>query len=161
MLAHMPFPDLTKLQDLIPILVFLLPGFVSTGIVSLMVVRKPQEVFSRVVEAVIFTATNLAVFFIAKAILSRIAVLSVTFKHFLTVDSHRFFTAGNLTMLALYAVGIGLVLRPITSGYSEFFDGQRSLTKARNPLSGWMCLSNNVIATPSCTLKMDVGSLVG
>jgi hypothetical protein len=108
-LAHMPFPDLTKLQDLIPILVFLLPGFVSSGIVSLMVVRKPQEVFSRVVEAVIFTAMNLAVFFIAKAILSRIAVLNVTFKHFLTVDSHRFFTAGNLTMLGLCAVGIGLV----------------------------------------------------
>jgi hypothetical protein len=104
-----PFPDLTKLQDLIPILVFLLPGFVSSGIVSLMVIRKPQEAFGRVVEAVIFTALNLAVFFIAKAALSRLVALNVTFKHLVTVDSHRFFTAGNLTLLGLCAVGIGLV----------------------------------------------------
>lgn len=103
-----PFPDLTKLQDLIPILVFLLPGFVSSGIVSLLVIRKPQEAFGRVVEAVIFTALNLAVFFVAKAVLARLAALNLTLRHFLTIDSHRFFTAGNLTLLGLCAAGIGL-----------------------------------------------------
>jgi len=71
--------------------------------------RKPQEAFGRVVEAVIFTALNLAVFFIAKAVLSRLAALNVTLRHFLTIDSHRFFTAGNLTLLGLCAAGIGLV----------------------------------------------------
>jgi Family of unknown function (DUF6338) len=104
-----PFPDLTKLQDLIPILVFLLPGFVSSGIVSLLVIRKPQEAFGRAVEAVIFTALNLGVFFVAKTILVHLVSLNVTFKHLLTVNSHDFYTAGNFILLGVCAVGIGLV----------------------------------------------------
>lgn len=97
------YSDLKELPDLIPILAFLLPGFVSSGIVSLLVIRKPQEVFVRVLEALIFTTLNLAVFFSAQSYLSthKIPVL--------TVDSGHFFTAGNLTLLAFCAVGIGLI----------------------------------------------------
>jgi uncharacterized protein DUF6338 len=104
-----PFPDLTKFQDLIPILVFLLPGFVTSGIVSLLAVRKPQEAFGRTVEAVIFTALNLFVFFIAKEVLSHLASQNVTFRHVFAIDGHHFFTAENLTLLGLCALGIGLV----------------------------------------------------
>jgi len=45
-----PFKDLNELQDLIPVLVFLLPGFVAAGIVALLVVRKPAEPFGRVIK---------------------------------------------------------------------------------------------------------------
>jgi Family of unknown function (DUF6338) len=96
-----PFEDLTKLKDLIPILVFLLPGFVSTGIVSLLVVRRPVEPFARVVEAVIFTTINLIVF----AVLKRLLALAP----FLTIHSRNFFTAGNLALMGFCAVLVGLV----------------------------------------------------
>jgi tetrahydromethanopterin S-methyltransferase subunit C len=95
-----PFEDLTKLKDLIPILVFLLPGFVSTGIVSLLVVRRPVEPFARVVEAVIFTTINLIVFAVLKRLLAHIP--------FLAIHSKSFFTAGNLALMGFCAVLVGL-----------------------------------------------------
>lgn len=96
-----PFKDLNELKDLIPVLVFLLPGFVSAGIVALLVIRKPSEPFSRVIEAFIFTMINLALFTILKSVVTRIPGLRV--------NSQDFFTAGNLSIMTLCAVLVGLV----------------------------------------------------
>jgi hypothetical protein len=95
-----PFKDLNEVKDLIPVLVFLLPGFVSAGIVALLVIRKPAEPFSRVIEAFIFTMINLALFTSLKSLLTRIPGLKVS--------GHDFFTSGNLTIMTLCAVLVGV-----------------------------------------------------
>jgi hypothetical protein len=40
-----PIKDLNEAKDLIPVLVFLLPGFVSAGIVALLVIPKAGRAF--------------------------------------------------------------------------------------------------------------------
>ena len=96
-----PFKDLNELKDLLPVLVFLLPGFVSAGIVALLVVRKPTEPFNRVIEALIFTMINLALFTFLKSLLVRIPGLHV--------NRTDFFTAGNLGLMTFCAVFVGFV----------------------------------------------------
>lgn len=95
-----PFKDLTEFKDLTPVFVFLLPGFVSAGIVALLVIRKPAEPFSRVVEAFIFTMINLALFTSLRSLVTRIPGLKI--------NSYFFFTSGNLLTMALCAVIVGL-----------------------------------------------------
>ena len=89
------------LRELLPILVFLLPGFVSSGIVEMLVVRKSRETFDKCVEALIFTTINLAVFFIARWLLELIPHV-----HF---GKDNYFTAGNLTLMTASSVAIGIV----------------------------------------------------
>jgi hypothetical protein len=96
-----PFKDLNEAKDLIPVLVFLLPGFVSAGIVALLVIRKPAEPFSRVIEAFIFTMLNLALFTVLKSLVTRIPGLKL--------NNHDFFTSGNLLIMTACAVLVGIV----------------------------------------------------
>jgi Family of unknown function (DUF6338) len=95
-----PFKNLKELSDLIPVLVFLLPGFVSSGIVALLVIRKPAEPFGQVIEAFIFTMLNLALFTVLRSVVMRIPGLRL--------NNRDFFTSGNLLMMTFCAVVVGL-----------------------------------------------------
>ena len=95
-----PFKDLKDLNDLLPVLLFLLPGFVSAGIVGLLAVRKPVEPFSRVIEALIFTMLNLVLFTVIKRLVTKVCHMKL--------DEKDFFTAGNLLILSACALAIGL-----------------------------------------------------
>lgn len=90
-----------KLKDLIPVLLFLLPGFVSAGIVEMLVVRKSKDTFGRIVEALIFTVFNLVVFTVFRSLLEHIPLLRF--------DHSNFFTAGNTLLMTACALGIGLL----------------------------------------------------
>lgn len=56
--------DVNDLKDLIPILVFLLPGLLTAGVVEILVVTRKKDVFDRVVQALIFTFVNLVCYFV-------------------------------------------------------------------------------------------------
>ncbi len=60
---------MNEVKDLFPILLFLLPGFVTVGILEVLCVRKAKDVSGRVVEALIFTMLNLACFLAARRVL--------------------------------------------------------------------------------------------
>lgn len=89
-----------EIKDLFPIVLFLLPGFVSVGVLEILCVRKPKGVFERVVEALIFTMLNLAFFLVARALLELFP--SIKFDH------EQFLTAGNISLMAGCALGIGV-----------------------------------------------------
>ncbi len=88
------------LNDLLPILVFLLPGFLSSGIVSMLVVRKPRETFDKCIEALIFTTINLAVFAVGRS--------GMEMTKWVSFDRRDFFSAGNLSLMTAVSVFIGL-----------------------------------------------------
>jgi hypothetical protein len=96
-----PFKDLKELKDLIPVLVFLLPGLVSTGIVSLLVFRKPVEPFTRVIEAFIFTMINLVLFAVVRQLVANIPGVQL--------GNDSFFTTVNLSIMTICSVLLGLV----------------------------------------------------
>ena len=94
------FKDLKDFKDFLPVFAFLLPGFVSTGIASMLMVRKPVQPVSRLVEALIFTTLNLVAFTVLRRLVKHVTHLKI--------DSHNFFSAGNLTLAFLCALAIGL-----------------------------------------------------
>ena len=89
-----------EVKDLFPILLFLLPGFVSVGVLQILCVRKSKDVFERIVEALIFTMLNLASFLVIRALLE--LVPNTKFDH------EEFLTAGNVSLMAVCALGIGV-----------------------------------------------------
>jgi hypothetical protein len=91
-----------EVNDLFPILLFLLPGFVSVGILEVLCVRKSKDVFERVIEALIFTMLNLACFLVLRSLLERLPRLQ--FAH------DQFLTPGNISLMALCAFAIGIVV---------------------------------------------------
>jgi hypothetical protein len=93
--------EIDKLTDLVPILLFLLPGFVSVGILEVLCVRKAKDVFGRIIEALIFTMLNLACFLVCRGFLEK--CLRVKFDH------GQFFTTANVTLMAICAIGIGVI----------------------------------------------------
>jgi hypothetical protein len=93
--------EIDKAKDLVPILLFLLPGFVSVGILEILCVRKTKDAFGRIVEALIFTMLNLACFLISRAFLETISCIKF--------DHREFFTTGNVSLMAACAIVIGLI----------------------------------------------------
>jgi hypothetical protein len=93
--------ELDKVTDLFPILVFLLPGFVSVGVLEILCVRKTKDVFGRIIEALIFTMLNLASFLVVRALLEKCP--RIRFSH------EQFFTPGNIGLMAGCALTIGVV----------------------------------------------------
>jgi Family of unknown function (DUF6338) len=91
---------MNEIKDLFPILLFLLPGFVSVGVIEVLCVRKAKDVFGRVVEALIFTMLNLASFLVVRSLLE--LVPEIKFGH------DQFFTPGNVSLMALCALIIGI-----------------------------------------------------
>jgi hypothetical protein len=94
--------ELDKISDLIPILLFLLPGLVSTGVVNALVIRKPKDVFDKVVEALIFTMFNLALFVLTRWILEQFPKV-----HF---DRDDFYSVGNISLITACSITLGLVI---------------------------------------------------
>lgn len=90
-----------EVKDLFPILLFLLPGFVSVGILEILCVRQSKDIFGRIVEALIFTMLNLACFLVIRSLLEIIP--RVQFDH------AQFVTAGNVALMAMCAFAIGIV----------------------------------------------------
>jgi Family of unknown function (DUF6338) len=102
--------EIDKVNDLFPILLFLLPGFVSVGVIEVLCVKNPKDVFGRVVEALIFTMLNLAGFLACRALLEKIP--RVKFDH------AQFITPGNVSLMALCAAVIGVtVAAEINNGW--------------------------------------------
>lgn len=93
--------EIADVKDLFPVLLFLLPGFVSVGIVEVLCVRKAKDVFGRIVEALIFTMLNLACFLLSRALLESIP--------WVKFDHDEFFTTGNVTLMAVCAICIGVI----------------------------------------------------
>jgi len=92
-------PD--KFSALIPILLFLLPGLVTAGLVNALVVRKPKDAFDKVIEALIFTMLNLALFVIVRWLLERLPKI-----HF---DRDNFYTVENISLIAACSITVALV----------------------------------------------------
>ena len=94
--------ELDKISDLIPMLFFLFPGLVSTGVMNALVIRKPKDVFDKVVEALIFTMFNLTLFVLMRWILERIPDV-----HF---DRDDFYTVGNISLITACSIALALVM---------------------------------------------------
>jgi len=88
-----------EVKELVPILLFLLPGFVSVGILEILCVRKAKDVFGRVVEALIFTMLNLASFLVLRSLLEYVGA---KFSH------DQFLTPSNVALMTLCALAIGI-----------------------------------------------------
>lgn len=89
-----------EIKDLFPILLFLLPGLVSVGVIQILCIRKQKDAFERVIEALIFTMLNLAAFLISRAALERFPEIKF--------DHVEFLTAGNVGLMAFCAIAIGV-----------------------------------------------------
>lgn len=92
--------DFKELKDIIPILIFLLPGFLTGKMLDLLVVAKQKDVFDRIVQAFVFTFINLLCFSVVRWLLESFSPL--------TFDRVQFFTVGNLLITIFCAVGIAL-----------------------------------------------------
>lgn len=122
---------MTEVKDLFPILVFLLPGFVSVGVIEILCVRKPKDAFERVIEALIFTLLNLAGFLIIRALLERVP--NIRFDHL------EFLTAGNVGLMAFcaLAIGVGFAAEINHEWLLGFLNNQIHLTRKTAKPSTW------------------------
>lgn len=93
---------MNEVKNLFPILLFLLPGFVSVGVIEILCVRKSKDAFERVIEALIFTMLNLAGFLIVRALLELYP--NIRFDHV------EFLTPGNVGLMAFCSLAIGVGL---------------------------------------------------
>ena len=93
--------DFTELKEIIPILIFLLPGFLTGKMLDLLVVAKPKDVFDRIVQAFVFTFINLLCFSVVRWLLEKFSGHQF--------DHEQFFTVGNLLITIFCAVGIALI----------------------------------------------------
>ncbi len=91
---------LKDLKDIIPILLFLLPGFLTTKVISLLAVRRESDSFDKVIQAFVFTFVNMLCFSVVRWILEHLSGL-----RFDRVD---FYTTANLILMVSCSVGIGL-----------------------------------------------------
>jgi hypothetical protein len=94
-----PFQDFS---EFLPVLVFFLPGFVSSGMVGMLVVRRPRETFDKCLEAFILTAANLALFIVLRAWLELSRGV-----HF---SRETYLSLGNVALMTLCAILIGLAI---------------------------------------------------
>jgi len=92
--------ELNSLKELIPILAFLLPGFLTTQLIDLWVVTKPKEFPDKIVQAFVFTIVNLLCFSILRYIVESFGCC--------TFDHDQFFTPGNLVLMIVCSVAIAL-----------------------------------------------------
>lgn len=93
--------ELDKLSALIPILLFLLPGLVTTGVVNALVVRKPKDAFDKIIEALIFTMLNIALFVAVRWLLELIPKIQFA--------RDNFYTVGNISLITGCSITVALV----------------------------------------------------
>jgi hypothetical protein len=93
--------DFKSITEIVPILFFLLPGFLTAKMLELLVIAKPKDVFDRVVQAFVFTFVNLVCFTFARWCIEK--MFNVNFDHV------EFFTAKNLLLMAACAAVIAVV----------------------------------------------------
>jgi Family of unknown function (DUF6338) len=91
----------TELKELIPILTFLLPGFLTAKVVDLMVITKEKDVFDKLIQAVVFTFINLLAFTFARKVIE--SALCYRFNR----DEPLSF--GNLFLMVICSLSIGLL----------------------------------------------------
>jgi hypothetical protein len=92
--------DFKDLKELIPILIFLLPGFLTSKVLDLLVFRKERDVFDKLVQALVFTFANLVLF-----VLVRWMVELTSSAKF----DRETLTVANIGLMAFCSVTIGLV----------------------------------------------------
>jgi hypothetical protein len=107
------FNQLTDLSKLIPILVFLLPGFVTLGVIEVLVVSRPRDTFDKIVLAFVLTFLNLLVFSVMRYLLEKAAfelsLAGCLMCSGLQFDHVNFYSPGNLILILICSVGIGLI----------------------------------------------------
>lgn len=100
------FKELKDFSELIPILVFLLPGLLTMGVIEVLVVSRPRDTFDKVVLAFVLTFLNLLLFSVARWSLEKIGWCFCSTWQF---DHVNFYTPGNLILIMVCAVGLGVV----------------------------------------------------
>jgi len=106
------FSQLTDFSKLIPILVFLLPGFLTMGVIEVLVVSRPRDTLDKIVLAFVLTFLNLLLFSLVRWFCEKTgsllylagAAVCSSWKF----DHEHFYTVGNLMLMMICAVGIGL-----------------------------------------------------
>jgi hypothetical protein len=91
--------DFKDLRELIPILIFLLPGFLTAKVLDVLVIRKERDVFDKFVQALVFTFANLALFVVMRWIIE-----SWTSAEF----DRQSLSVGNVFLITSCSIGIGL-----------------------------------------------------
>ena len=92
--------DFKNITEIIPILIFLLPGFLTVKMLELWVITKPKDVFDRIVQAFVFTFVNLLCFAFIRGLLEKL--FQIQFNHV------QFFAIKNLLLMVFCAVAIAL-----------------------------------------------------
>jgi len=92
--------EFAEIKEIIPILIFLLPGFLTAKMLDLWVVTKPKDVFDRIVQAFVFTFINLLCFALVRWSIE----CSFDFKF----DRDQVFAPENLLLMMGCAVGIAV-----------------------------------------------------
>ena len=93
---------LKDLKELVQVIIFLLPGFLTAKVIDLLVIRRALDSFDKVVQAVVFTFVNMIGF----------NLLRFAIEHFegkQLFNRHDFFTAGNLGLMVLCSVSVGFL----------------------------------------------------
>jgi hypothetical protein len=122
--------DFKDLKELIPILIFLLPGFLTSKVLDILVVRKERDVFDKFVQALVFTFANLALFVVARAIIE-----CFTGAHF----DRQALTVGNVILITSCSIGIGLACAyEIRNEVVLRFLRNHNFTKKTYNLSTWI-----------------------
>lgn len=91
---------LKDLKDIVPILLFLLPGFLTTRVIGILAIRRESDSFDKVIQAFVFTFVNMLCFSVARWVLEHLSGLKF--------DRVDFYTTGNLVLMVTCSVGIGL-----------------------------------------------------
>jgi hypothetical protein len=122
--------DFKDLNEFVPILIFLLPGFLTSKILDILVIRKERDVFDKLVQALVFTFANLALFVVARWIIE-----SATSAKF----DRQFLSVGNVLLITSCAVGIGLACAfEIRNELALSFLHKLKFTKKTYNLSTWI-----------------------
>ena len=122
--------DFKDLKELIPILVFLLPGFLTCKVLDILVIRKERDTFDKFVQALVFTFANLALFVVVRAVV----------EFFTDVEFDRqSLSVGNVILMTFCSVGIGLACAyEIRNELILGLLHRRNFTKKTYNLSTWI-----------------------
>jgi hypothetical protein len=94
--------DIKEIKEIVQILFFLLPGFLTAKMLEMWVITKPKDVFDRVVQAFVLTFVNLICFAFIRWLLEKL----VGFQF----DHDQFFAINNLLLMVFCAVRIAIIL---------------------------------------------------
>jgi|ERR1017187_7011141 hypothetical protein len=88
-------------KELVQVLIFLLPGFLTTKVIDLLVIRRALDSFDKVVQAFVFTFVNMIAFNFLRYVIEHCIGKQI-------FNRNDFFTAGNLGLMIVCSLSVGL-----------------------------------------------------